>query len=222
MRKEEFREFAQSHTVIPVTRKFVADNETPLSLYSKLAQERPGTFLLESAENGRTWSRYSFIGVRSNATLTERDGRAVWNGKKPAGAPEGIDPIEALEITSGHLKSVALADLPPLTSGLVGFMGYDAVRRMERLPSIAKDDLQIPELSFMLISDLAIFDHATSVVTLIANAINWDGSNERVDEAFDDAIARLDRMESDLLSHTSEEQKLSGASFIDERAEPDY
>lgn len=222
MRKEEFREFARSHTVIPVTRKFVADNETPLSLYSKLAQERPGTFLLESAENGRTWSRYSFIGVRSNATLTERDGRAVWNGKKPAGAPEGIDPIEALEITSGHLKSVALADLPPLTSGLVGFMGYDAVRRMERLPSIAKDDLQIPELSFMLISDLAIFDHATSVVTLIANAINWDGSNERVDEAFDDAIARLDRMESDLLSHTSVEQKFSGASFIDERAEPDY
>jgi len=122
-------------------------------------------------------------------------GARYWSGKKPAGAPEGIDPIEALEITSGHLKSVALADLPPLTSGLVGFMGYDAVRRMERLPSIAKDDLQIPELSFMLISDLAIFDHATSVVTLIANAINWDGSNERVDQAFDDAIARLDQME---------------------------
>ena len=217
---EEFRAFAKNHTVIPVTKKFVADNETPLSLYSKLAKERTGTFLLESAENGRTWSRYSFIGVRSSATLTEQNGVARWSGKKPAGAPEGIDPLKALEITSSHLKSVAIADLPPLTSGLVGFLGYDAVRRMEQLPTLAKDDLQLPELAFMLISDLAIFDHATSVVTLIANAINWDGSDERVDEAFHDALARLDQMERDLVSATSPEQ--GGISFLDERVEPEY
>lgn len=220
MRIEEFRSFAKNHTVIPVTRKFVADNETPLSLYSKLAKERPGTFLLESAENGRTWSRYSFIGVRSNATLSEKDGLAQWTGMKPAGAPEGINPLEALEITTSHLKSVALADLPPLTSGLVGYLGYDAVRRMERLPSIAKDDLQIAELAFMLISDLAIFDHSTSVVTLIANAINWDGSDERVDEAFHEATARLDRMEGDLIA--SAPTDTGGVSFLDERAEPDF
>lgn len=220
MRLEEFRTFAKTHTVIPVTRKFVADNETPLSLYSKLAREQTGTFLLESAENGRTWSRYSFIGVRSQATLTERNSLATWSGIKPAGAPEGIDPIAALEITSRHLKSVALPDLPPLTSGLVGFLGYDAVRRMERLPNIATDDLQIPELSFMLISDLAIFDHATSVVTLIANAINWDGSDDRVDEAFADANARLDRMESDLLASVQTEQ--GALSFLDQRTEPEF
>jgi len=217
---EEFRTFAKSHTVIPVTRSFVADNETPLSLYSKLAKERSGTFLLESAENGRTWSRYSFIGVRSNATLTEENGAAIWSGIKPAGAPEGIDPLEALKITTKHLKSVALPELPPLTSGLVGFLGYDAVRRMERLPNIAKDDLNIPELSFMLISDLAIFDHATSVVTLIANAINWDGSDERVDEAFTDANSRLDQMQGDLLGVSSTEQ--GSLSFLDQRAQPDY
>ncbi|MEY3101192.1 MAG: hypothetical protein RL435_338 [Actinomycetota bacterium] len=202
MRIEEFREFAKSHTVIPVTRTLRADSETPLSLYSKLAKERTGTFLLESAENGRTWSRYSFIGVRSDATLTESAGVATWSGVKPAGAPEGIDPLKALEITTSHLRSVALADLPPLTSGLVGYMGYDAVRRMEKLPSLAKDDLRIPELSFMLISDLAIFDHTTGVLTLIANAINWDGSNERVDEAYRDALSRLDRMQGDLSSNS--------------------
>jgi anthranilate synthase component 1 len=200
MRIEDFREFAKSHTVIPVTRTLRADSETPLSLYSKLAKERPGTFLLESAENGRTWSRYSFIGVRSDATLTESGGVSIWSGVKPAGAPEGIDPLTALEITTSHLRSVALADLPPLTSGLVGYMGYDAVRRMEKLPSLAKDDLHIPELSFMLISDLAIFDHTTGVLTLIANAINWDGSSERVDEAYLDAITRLDQMQADLAS----------------------
>ncbi len=210
MRIEEFREFAKSHTVIPVTRTLRADSETPLSLYSKLAKERTGTFLLESAENGRTWSRYSFIGVRSDATLTESAGVATWSGVKPAGAPEGIDPLKALEITTSHLRSVALADLPPLTSGLVGYMGYDAVRRMEKLPSLAKDDLQIPELSFMLISDLAIFDHTTGVLTLIANAINWDGSNERVDEAYRDAVSRLDRMQGDLSSNSPSELSYEG------------
>ena len=210
MRIEEFREFAKSHTVIPVTRTLRADSETPLSLYSKLAKERPGTFLLESAENGRTWSRYSFIGVRSDATLTESAGVATWSGVKPAGAPEGIDPLIALEITTSHLRSVALADLPPLTSGLVGYMGYDAVRRMEKLPSLAKDDLQIPELSFMLISDLAIFDHTTGVLTLIATAINWDGSNERVDEAYRDALSRLDRMQGDLSSNSPSELSYEG------------
>ena len=210
MRIEEFREFAKSHTVIPVTRTLRADSETPLSLYSKLAKERTGTFLLESAENGRTWSRYSFIGVRSDATLTESAGVATWSGVKPAGAPEGIDPLIALEITTSHLRSVALADLPPLTSGLVGYMGYDAVRRMEKLPSLAKDDLRIPELSFMLISDLAIFDHTTGVLTLIANAINWDGSNERVDEAYRDALSRLDRMQGDLSSNSPSELSYEG------------
>lgn len=210
MRIEEFREFAKSHTVIPVTRTLRADSETPLSLYSKLAKERTGTFLLESAENGRTWSRYSFIGVRSDATLTESAGVATWSGVKPAGAPAGIDPLKALEITTSHLRSVALADLPPLTSGLVGYMGYDAVRRMEKLPSLAKDDLRIPELSFMLISDLAIFDHSTGVLTLIANAINWDGSNERVDEAYRDAVSRLDRMQGDLSSNSPSELSYEG------------
>jgi anthranilate synthase component 1 len=139
---------------------------------------------------------------------------------KPAGAPEGIDPLQALEITSTHLKSVALADLPPLTSGLVGFLSYDSVRRMERLPSVAKDDLHIPELAFMLISDLAIFDHATSVVTLIANAINWDGSDARVDEAFADSTSRLDEMERNLVSLVKEEY--GGIAFLDKRVEPDY
>ena len=66
-----FRELAVDRRVIPVTRRLLADGYTPVGLYHRLAQERPGTFLLESAEHGRVWSRYSFVGVRSAATLTE-------------------------------------------------------------------------------------------------------------------------------------------------------
>ena len=87
--REEFRSLAAVHRVVPVTRKVLADSETPLSAYRKLAADRPGTFLLESAENGRSWSRWSFIGAGSPAALTVRDGRAFWLGSTPVGAPTG-------------------------------------------------------------------------------------------------------------------------------------
>ncbi len=75
--RAEFARLAAQYPVVPVTRRVLADGETPIGVYRKLAGG-PGTFLLESAEHGRSWSRYSFVGVRSRATLTERDGEALW------------------------------------------------------------------------------------------------------------------------------------------------
>ncbi|MFN9955673.1 MAG: anthranilate synthase component I, partial [bacterium] len=123
----------------------LADSETPLTLYAKLAGHRENTFLLESAEHGGAWSRYSFIGVFSEAVLTEVAGVSTWLGRPPAGAPTGIDPLEALRITSSHLRAPRIAGLPRLTSGLVGYMGYDAVRRLESIPSKLSDPLALPE-----------------------------------------------------------------------------
>ena len=212
-----FREYAKSYNVIPVTRKLLADVETPIGVYKKLAKSRPNTFLLESAEHGGVWSRYSFIGVASEATLTERDGKVFWRGTMPAGAPTGVDPLSALRQTSAHLRSPKLSGMPSLTGGLVGYLGYDAVRRLEKLPSISKDELQIPELEFMLTSDLAVMDHSEGTITLIANVINWDGSDERVDEVYKLAIARLDRMEHDL------QQPVTGdIAYLDEKSAPEF
>jgi anthranilate synthase component 1 len=198
MNLHEFREYAREYNVIPVYRKLLADGETPLGVYRKLAGKSPGSFLLESAEHGGVWSRYSFIGAHSQATLTEVDGQAQWIGVAPAGAPAGIDPLEALRLSASHLRSPKIPGLPPLTGGLVGYMGYDSVRRLEKLPSTAKKDIPLPEIAFMLTSDLAVMDHTEGSITLIANAINWDGSDDRIDEAFNDANARLDRMQSQL------------------------
>ena len=192
--REEFRALAVGHRVIPVVRRVLADDETPVGVYRKLAGDRPGTFLFESAENGRSWSRWSFVGVRSAAVLTEVDGAVAWTGEVPALLPTAGDPLVALRATVEELHSEPLPGLPPLTGGLVGYLGYDAVRRMERLPSLAVDDLKLPELVMLLATDLAAVDHHEGTVTLIANAINWDASDERVDEAYDDAVARLDRM----------------------------
>jgi anthranilate synthase component 1 len=137
--------------------------------------------------------------VKSQTTLTEKDGQALWIGKPPVGVPTGVDPLTALRQSVAHLKSPKIDGLPTLTGGLVGYMGYDAVRRLEKLPTTSARDIELPEISFMLTSDLVVMDHSDGTIILIANAINWDGSSERVDDSYRDALARLDRMQQELL-----------------------
>ncbi|MGW3265695.1 anthranilate synthase component I [Streptomyces sp. NPDC001056] len=198
---ETFRKLAADRRVIPVTRKLLADGDTPVALYRKLAGERPGTFLLESAENGRTafqWSRYSFVGVRSAATLTTRDGAAHWLGTPPVGVPVDGDPLKVLRATLQTLHTPHEEGLPPFTGGMVGYLGYDIVRRLEKIGPGERDDLGLPELTMLLTSDLAVMDHWEGSVLLIANAINHNDLDTGVDEAYADAVARLDAMEADL------------------------
>ncbi|MDD9381777.1 anthranilate synthase component I [Streptomyces sp. ZAF1911] len=197
---ETFRKLAADRRVIPVSRKLLADGDTPVGLYRKLAAERPGTFLLESAENGRSWSRYSFVGVRSASTLTVRDGQAHWIGAPPVGVPTSGDPLEALRQTveALHTPRDLASGMPPFTGGMVGYLGYDIVRRLERIGEHTEDDLQLPELTMLLTSDLAVLDHWDGTVQLIANAINHNDLAAGVDEAYADAVARLDAMEADL------------------------
>ncbi|MEU8571040.1 anthranilate synthase component I [Streptomyces pathocidini] len=199
---DAFRKLAQDRRVIPVSRRLLADGDTPVGLYRKLAAERPGTFLLESAENGRSWSRYSFVGVRSAATLTERDGQAHWLGAPPVGVPAEGDPLQALRATVEALHTPRDlhddAGLPPFTGGMVGYLGYDVVRRLERIGDSTRDDLELPELTMLLTADLAVLDHWDGSVLLIANAINHNDLDTGVDEAYADAVARLDAMAEDL------------------------
>ena len=181
---ETFLDLAADHRVVPVTRKVLADSETPLSAYRKLARDigaddfvlKDGTFLLESAPNGASWSRWSFIGAGTRSALTVADGQAHWWGDVPAGAPVGGDPVAALAESLRLLQTDPLADMPPLTGGFVGFMAYDFVRRLERLPETTVDDLHLPDMFWLLVADLAAFDHHEGTITLIANAVNWNGT----------------------------------------------
>jgi anthranilate synthase component 1 len=183
---------------VPVVRRVLADAETPISAYRKLAAGRPGTFLLESAEHGGVWARYSFIGVRSAATLSEQGGHAVWTGIGPDDHPD--DPLEALHDAAARLHTPRNPELPPLTCGLVGYMGYDTVRRIERLPVLAEDDIAMPELHFLLATDVAVVDHRDGSIVLVANVIHrlTPGADEDPGSAYDEAVARLDAMTADL------------------------
>jgi anthranilate synthase component 1 len=215
---EGFLSQLESQRVVPVTRRLLADAETPVGAYRKLAGGRPGTFLLESAEHGGVWSRYSFIGVQSAATLSERDGHAVWTGIGPEDHPD--DPLDALRDAVARLHTPrTTTGLPPLTGGLVGYLGYDAVRRMERLPSIADDDLRMPELQFLLATDVAVLDHTDGSILLIANVVRrlTPHADDEPGRAYADAVARLDAMEADLAKPAE-----SSVATLDRDVTPSY
>ncbi|WP_243737998.1 anthranilate synthase component I [Cellulomonas shaoxiangyii] len=196
---EEFRELAPTRRVVPVVRRLLADDVTPVGLYRTLAAGRPGTFVLESAESDGSWGRWSFVGVRSRATLSVRDGRAEWTGDVPVGVPTDGPVLDVLGRTLDVLRSPAVEGLPPLTGGLVGVLGWDVVRQWEpTLPAQAPDELGVPDVTLLLASDLAAVDHVDGSVWLVANAINFDATDERVDEAHADAVARLDAMQATL------------------------
>ena len=200
---KDFRDRATSHRAIPVSRTLLADGLTAIGLFETLCADRAGTFLLESAEAGRSWSRYSFVGVRAAAMLTERDGQAHWLGKVPVGLPTTGDAWSVLRDSVMVLNSPVSHEQhnesgPRFTSGFVGCLAYDAVRLCEKLPDDNTAAVDIPDLAFLLATDLAVLDHFRGTVTLIAAAINFDATDERVDDAWYDAMSRLDAMQTAL------------------------
>ncbi|MEJ5915705.1 anthranilate synthase component I [Pseudokineococcus sp. 1T1Z-3] len=192
-----FRELARDRRVIPVVRRVLADGETPVGLYRKLSGDAPGSFLLESAEGGR-WSRWSIVGARSSAMLLGEDGQSRWVGSPPTFVPADGEPTEVLAEVMAALSTPRLPGLPPLTGGMVGVLGYDVVRAWERLPARPADEhpdeIGAPAVMMALAADVAVLDHSDGTLLLVANAVNSDGTDERVDEAWEDACARLDRM----------------------------
>lgn len=190
---EEFLRLGAAHRVVSVYAKLSADDLTAVGLYQQLCGTRDGTFLLESAEQG-VWSRWSFVGVNCPTALSARGAEVSWLGRQVDGLPSTGEPLEVLADSLELLGSTRQPGLPPFTSGLVGYLGYDMVRHVETLPDENPDDLQLPEMLLLLTSDLAVLDHHRGEVWLIANAINFDGSPERIELAYADACARVRAM----------------------------
>jgi anthranilate synthase component 1 len=191
----EFQELAKKHRVIPVTRQILADESTPVALYQKLTDAQPGTFLLESAENDKSWSRWSFIGVKSAAHLIIDETGAHWHGRVPSGLIDHQDPIEALRNALETLQTSRFAELPPLTGGLVGAFSYEFVHNLESLVAQSRHTEVLPRAVLLLTTDMAAVDHHSGKIWLIANAVNFDNTAERVEQAYQDAVSRLDEMQ---------------------------
>jgi len=187
------------HRVVPVLRERFADAETPVGIYRKLAAGRPGTFLLESAEQGGVWSRWSFVGVDGFGVLTERDGRAHWmpgsvDAARALGDGTALQPLEALDELFRRWATPKVEGHPPLTGGLVGFIGWDAVRQLEHLPNRPPADHDVPGQAFIFVSELVVLDHKLGTVALIASVL-VDEAADSADVLWEDAQARLDALE---------------------------
>src|SRR5688572_2022550 len=191
--REEFLRLANEHTLVPVWREVLGDLETPVGAYRKLGAE-PNSFLLESVEHGERWGRYSFIGCEPFLVMSSRDGSTLFEGSAPAEALNAPDPLTALERAFGAYRAPALPGLPPLHGGAVGYIGYDAVRYVEKLPQTTTDDLQMPELWLLFIGKLLVFDHLRQRLTVISNVAIGDDPARQYDEAVEGAEALVARL----------------------------
>lgn len=194
---------AKEHAVIPVIEELFSGTETPLSIFEKLASHKTGSFLLESADQG-VWSRYSFIGVNNRGTLLqEADGTVQWNSESNSSPlpnehlADGISGLDAVSAIQAAWSSSQIADAPPLVSGLVGLIGWDAIREIENLAPAKPKDFKSPTIAMSLFADLVVVDHLKSTVLLIANIFNEAGLD--VEAGYQDALDRIAAMRTDLL-----------------------
>ena len=166
----EFVELARNHTIIPVYRQLVGDILTPVSAFCKI-REGDRAFLFESVVGGERVGRYSFLGAKP-FLIFEAYGRSVTltlpDGTRQESFPD--DPLRSLEELQTQYRAPHLPGLPRFLGGAVGYIGYDTVRYVERLPNPPPDDRRIPDLSFAFYDRMMVFDHINKTVLVIAHA----------------------------------------------------
>ena len=225
--RAEFFEKAKLGNLIPVWREVLADMETPVSAYRKIAGDRPNSFLLESVEGGERLARYSYLGsdpflvFRSkgdSATITENgqtETVSLTAGQR--------DPLHLLRELLGRYTYVPSPELPPFVGGAVGMIGYDTVRFFEKLPTLAVDDLGLDDCIFLFTDALLVFDNVKHKVLALCNARIAPGDDagaayDRAAKKVNALLARLDTpatVPAPPLSGTGEQ-------FVPNRAESDY
>ena len=189
--RETFKARARSHSVVAVTRSLLGDQITPVAMFSRICGGEPG-FLLESVDHGGRWGRWSFLGRRSGARLIARGTSLTVEGELPASVPTDRGVLAAVEALLAACEAAADESFPPLHSGVVGYLGYDVVREIERLPDAPPDDRGWPDAVVSVIADLVAVDHWSQRVTLVANAfVPPHADDALLDELYDDAVARL-------------------------------
>jgi anthranilate synthase component 1 len=189
--RKEFLALAKKHTLVPVFRTLTADLETPVSAFLRAAWESPECFLLESVENGEKVGRYTFIGLNPYKRIVSR-GRAITisEGKKTVHIEGDVFAI-LREALGGHTPA-RVPGLPPFTAGAVGFLSYDIVRQIEKLPSTAADELHVPDACLLFFDEVLAFDHVRKEIHLVVTS---DVTLQAPAKAYTDSVKRLARLE---------------------------
>ena len=196
----DFESLAARGNLIPVYRELDADLETPVSVYLKLRKARSQiprslrdeSFLLESVEGGEQLARYSFIATNPARVLTLRGNQITIRNQAHTEtiSLDGRDPLAALRDFVQPYQAMPVSGLPRFFGGAVGYLSYDVVRHIERLPDTARDELDLPDAIFLLTDTVIAFDHVKHRTLIIANA-HVDGDPRA---AYDEAVARIDNI----------------------------
>src|SRR3954451_24945392 len=183
---DDVRALAREHTLVPVRHTFIDDCETPVSAYLRLRGEGP-SFLLESAEQGQRFGRWSFLGVQPRSVIRLESGVLTVGGER-----RGFDdPYKAVADELARYRVAPLPDLPPFSGGAVGMFGYDLVRWFE--PTVGEpkqDDVGLPELALMVSDVLLAFDHLKHEVTVLANVFAEPGGGD-LEVRYEEAVSAI-------------------------------
>ncbi|MDD5136599.1 MAG: anthranilate synthase component I [Candidatus Omnitrophica bacterium] len=191
--KKEFTALAKKGNLIPVYTEIMADFETPLSAYAKIDRGEY-SFLLESVEGGERIARYSFLGSEPSLVFSNRGNKVTLREGKAVRNTIVMDPINELKKLLKTYRVVSVPGLPRFYGGFVGFLGYDMVRFMEKIPNKNADDLKIPDSVFMMTDTILIFDHVDHKIKVVSNAhITKDPAR-----AYAEAVRKIDRIVKDL------------------------
>ncbi len=186
--RDEFLRLGEGRQSVPIWSDLLADVETPLSAYWKLAHDETYSFLLESVTGGEQLARYSIIGIRPRLVLRTKGlavRRITRSGESRSELAEGQDPLGVLK--AEIVEGTQLPGMPKFFGGAVGMLGYDLVRFFEKLPDHKEDDLQADDLAMMLADSVVVFDHAKNLLRVIVNAAPTS-------EGYDAARAEVERI----------------------------
>jgi len=189
--KKEFLALAKEGNLIPVYREILADLETPVSLFLKIG-EKPYSYLLESVEGGEKMARYSFVGGAPSLIFKSKGRRITIAraGKEGESFETAHDPLYEIEKILKRFRQVSVKGLPPFSGGAVGYLGYDTVRFIEKIPDKNPDVLKIPDSLFIFTDTLFIFDHLNKKIKVISN-VDLD-SFGNAEAAYRHAVEKID------------------------------
>ncbi|HEX2239740.1 MAG TPA: anthranilate synthase component I [Actinomycetota bacterium] len=201
--RRTFEELASRYPVVPVWRTVVADTQTPVSAYLRLAgPNQANAFLLESVEGGERWARYSFLGGDTFGVVNAFGRRVEVQGSLPVQPDEGEPPLAFVSRLLGELRGPEIEGVPPMHGGAVGFIGYDAVRELENLPQAPPDDLGLPDISLLLTRTMVVFDHFAQQARVFANVPSTSDPRGAYDEAVASCEAVIDALAAPLPAAT--------------------
>ncbi len=213
----DFRLLSRKYNVIPLYREILADTETPVSAFMKI-DSGGDAFLLESVEGGEKWGRFCFLGVTPRMVLRSKGDSVEITGPNGKVRREK-GPLQVLQKTFARFRAAPVEGGVRFLGGAIGYIGYDVVRHIEKLPEITEDDLGLDDIYLIFTDTMLVFDNVEHKIKVVSNAFIEDGAD--VEALYNDSIAKIEALVGTLQSSTANRGDKSGqgAEIPDEAVE---